>query len=461
MSTAHVSARLEQGPTDNGTNMTQTLTTYDRYADHFEKLKSQIGTSEPGWLTELRLQAFERFQHFRFPVERKGNEAWKYTDVRPLERETYDYAFEPGEVRESWLNERIPFDAEMARIVFVDGHLAPELSSATRAEGLLVTTLALALNTHEAMIRKHLAEYAEVNHDAFVPLNTALHADAGFVLVTEAVTTPVHIVHVTTGRKVATFPKALVIAAPLSQLTLVETYLSAGDDNHFADPVMEIVLEDGAQVDHYRLLLENQASYHIAHVRVSQRRDSNYRCMVYETGGGLVRLDLETSFDDTGSYADLRGLYITSGEQHTDNMVSIDHAKPHNTSRLYYKGILDDKSSAVFGGTVFVRPGADKTDAHQEDKNLLLSHEAEVSSKPALEIYADDVKAGHGATAGAIADEALFYMRSRGIDEFTAMQLLVRGFASEIIDTVSIPPLREWMEGHALEALPRFRETLA
>jgi Fe-S cluster assembly protein SufD len=438
--------------------MTQTLTTYDRYADHYEKLRSQLGTDEPQWLAELRAQAFERFQHFRFPVERKGNEAWKYTDVRPIERETFEYAFEHPEFDARTLTERLPFDDGMARAVFVDGHFSPDLSSGLAVDGLTVTTFREASPEDQGIIEKHLAEYAEVNHDAFVPLNTALHFDGCFVHSTNEVSTPLHIVQVTTRGDVATFPKTLVVAGEMSRLSLIETYLSLNGGNHFNDPVMEILIEDGAQVDHYRLLLENLASYHIAHVRVSQRRDTDYRCMVYETGGGLVRLDLETSFDDTGSDARLRGLYITSGDQHIDNMVSIDHAKPHNTSRLYYKGILDDRSSAVFGGTVFVRPGADKTDAHQEDKNLLLSHEAEVDSKPALEIYADDVKAGHGATAGAIADEALFYMRSRGIDEFTALQLLVRGFAAEIIDTVSIAPLREWMREHTLEALPRFRQ---
>jgi Fe-S cluster assembly protein SufD len=147
---------------------------------------------------------------------------------------------------------------------------------------------------------------------------------------------------------------------------------------------------------------------------------------------------------------------VTAGEQHVDNYLTIDHAQPHGLSRLYYKGILDEKSKAVFGGTVFVRPGAIKTDAHQEDKNLVLSHEAEVDSKPALEIYADDVKAGHGATAGAVAEDALFYMQSRGIDEGTANQLLIRGFASEILDDV-MEPLREYLEKETSAALPRFK----
>jgi Fe-S cluster assembly protein SufD len=220
-------------------------------------------------------------------------------------------------------------------------------------------------------------------------------------------------------------------------------------------PVTDIVVEDGAKVDHYRLMLDSTSAFHVGRLNAVLGRDVTYDSLVYETGSHLGRLDATTLFNDTGSSAKLRGLYITSGDQHIDNLITIDHAKPHNTSRLYYKGILDGKSSAVFGGTVFVRKGADKTDSHQEDKNLLLSEEAVVNSKPALEIYADDVKAGHGATAGAIADEALFYMQSRGIDSATAMRLLINGFASEIIDTVTVEPLRTWLEGHALAALPR------
>lgn len=437
--------------------MTQTLTTYDRYAEHYEALRSRLGDSEPGWLRDLRARAFERFLQLRFPVERKGNEEWKYTDVRPVERETFDYALAPADIPAAWLDTRLPFDAGMPRAVFIDGHFAPGLSRPAAQDGLTVSTLGEALAAHEAVIRGHLEGDANGNDDAFVALNTALHADACFVHVAGETGPPLHVVHLTTDRKLAAFPRILVVAAPNSSLSLIETYLSAGQGNHFTDAVTRIVVQNGARVDHYRLLLESTAAFHIGRVRTSQGRDSRYGALVYETGGGLARLDLETTFGDTGSYADVRGLYITAGDQHVDNMISIDHAKPHNTSRLYFKGILDERSRAVFGGTVFVRPGADKTDAHQEDKNLLLSHDAEVDSKPALEIYADDVKAGHGATAGAIADEALFYMQSRGIPEFEAMQLLVRGFASEITDTVAVDSLREWLEDHSLEALPRFR----
>jgi Fe-S cluster assembly protein SufD len=356
------------------------------------------------------------------------------------------------------LNARLPFDAGFARITFIDGQYAAELSSSIPEGSLVVLPLSQALNGYADILQEAVHRSTNTDAGAFAALNAALFRDGALVLAQGEIATPVHVAHVTSDRpgRAVSFPRNVVVAAPTSKLTVIETCISLGDENHFTDAVTDVLLEEGASVDHYHLLLENRSAYHIGRLNVRQGRDTSYRGLVYETGSGLGRLDVQTVFDDTGSTAELRGLYITAGDQHIDNEVSIDHAKPHNTSRLYYKGILDDRSSAVFGGTVFVRPGADKTDAHQEDKNLLLSEDAAVSSKPALEIYADDVKAGHGATAGALADETLFYIQSRGIDADTAMRLVVQGFASEILDAVSVEPLRAWLEADAMHALPRF-----
>ncbi|MEX1195085.1 MAG: Fe-S cluster assembly protein SufD [Dehalococcoidia bacterium] len=439
--------------------MAQAVETYEQYETDFRKLQEQRAGKEPQWLTDLRDSGFERFLQFRFPVERKGNEGWKYTDVRPIARGSFDYPFDRAEVSASALAARLPFDSGFIRIALVDGHFAPELSTGLDAPGIVVAPLSEAVRSQPQLVEAHLGKYAQVNHDSFVGVNTAMHSDGAFIHAAQAVKTPVHVVYLTSDRgNPVTFPRALVVASALNELTLVESYISLGDQNHFTDAVTEITLEDGATVDHYRLLLENPNAFHVGHVRVNQGRDTNYANLSYETGGGLVRVDTDVLFDDTGSSAALRGLYVTSGDQHIDNLVTIDHAKPHNTSRLYYKGILDGSSKAVFGGTVFVRPGADKTDAYQEDKNLLLSREAEVDSKPALEIYADDVKCGHGATAGAIAEDALFYMQSRGIDPEQAMLFLVRGFASEILDGVKLAALRTWLDERTTLALPRFGE---
>ena len=219
----------------------------------------------------------------------------------------------------------------------------------------------------------------------------------------------------------------------------------------------EIAVGDGAQIEHYRLLLESRDAFHVGTTWLSQGEDSAFHSTSFARGAALGRNNLQALLDAPGSSCFLHGLYMTSGKQHFDSNINIDHAKPHTTSRLYYKGILDGQSKAVFGGRVLVRPGAAKTDAHQADKNLILSEEAEVDSKPSLEIYADDVKCGHGATAGAVAEDALFYMRSRGLDVQTATTLLIKGFANEIIDTIRVSPLRTYLERLVLEAIPGFR----
>jgi Fe-S cluster assembly protein SufD len=437
--------------------MKQAIAGTDKYSSDFAELKSRR-ESEPRWLKDLREQAFEIFQARGFPVERKGNEDWKYTDIRPIANAVFRYPTTPGEVTSEAIDARLPFDADAARVVVVDGHFAPQLSRGLDEAGVVIEPLSEAVAARPDLIERNLGRYAEPNHGSFVALNTALYNDGIFMLVEKPVARPVHLVYVTTDREApVTFPRTLVLARPMSQLTLIETYLSLGEGNHFTDPVTEVVLEDGAIVRHYRLLLENKAAYHVAHLRTVIGRDASYANVSFETGGGLVRLDIDALLDDEGAQTDLKGLYVTTGTQHIDNLVNIDHAKPHGYSRLYYKGILDEKSRAVFGGMVLVRPGADKTDAHQEDKNLVLSHEAEVDSKPSLEIYADDVKAGHGATAGALTEDALFYMQSRGIDAEQAMLFLVRGFASEILDAVTVEPLRDWLEEQTTKALPRFQ----
>jgi Fe-S cluster assembly protein SufD len=324
--------------------------------------------------------------------------------------------------------------------------------------GAVVGSLVEGIATHGDLIRKHLGGYAPFDYDGFTALNTAFLSDGAFVYVPDGaeVATHLHIVYATIGGGHVVYPRTLVIAGRQSKVTVVESYISLDGGSYFNDAVTEIALDEGATVEHYRVLLDRDA-YNVGVTRVRQDRDSRFTSTTFETAGALTRNDFSVLLDGEGAECHLRGLYVTAGEQHVDNYLTIDHAKPHCLSRLYYKGILDEKSKAVFGGTVFVRPGAIKTNAHQEDKNLVLSHEAEVDSKPALEIYADDVLCGHGATAGALAEDALFYMQSRGIDETTANQLLIRGFASEILDGV-MEPLREYLEGQTTMALPRFRQ---
>lgn len=437
--------------------MTQTLTENDRYVSDFEAFAASPEAEAPEWLRKLRKRAISRFREVGLPTARKGNEPWKYTNVAPIVEQRFAHA--AGSLASVPAN--VPTDEAWRTLVFVDGRYAPALSSP--GDGLSAATIRAALASDNANLRKHLGAHVAWEDDGFPSLNTAFLTDGAFIeLAPETVIAePVHVVYVSSegSEPTVSWPRTLVVAGQHSQITLIETYVSAGQTADLTNAVTEIVLEDGSRVDHYRLLIENHASYNVGKTRVIQGRDTTFSSMTFEAGSALGRSDFSVLLDGPGGECHLNGLYITTGTQHIDNYLNIDHAKPHATSRLYYKGILDDASRAAFGGMVFVREGAIKTDAHQEDKNLLLSDEAEVDSKPSLEIYADDVICGHGATAGAVTDEALFYMQSRGLDEGTASVLLVKGFASEILERVKIDSLRKQLEGLTLDALPRFEKS--
>jgi Fe-S cluster assembly protein SufD len=235
----------------------------------------------------------------------------------------------------------------------------------------------------------------------------------------------------------------LVLVGRNSRLTLVDSYVGPPDRRYFTNAVVEISVSEGAEIEHYRYIGESPKAFHIGATRTRLDAGASYTCTSVATGARIARNDLNVLMDAPGGSCVLRGLYATSASQHIDNHIDIDHAKPSCTSDQYFKGILDGRSKAVFSGRVLVRKDAQKSVAHQSDKNLILSEGARINTKPSLEIYADDIQATHGATAGAVADDALFYMRSRGIDEDTARRLLVSGFAAEILDTIPLDALRD------------------
>lgn len=440
--------------------MTQTLTRYDGYAADFDALN---GGAQPQWLRELRSAAWEQFLRAGFPTARRGNEPYKYTNVAPIANADLRLAPRAGsDIGVQDLDDIAPAKAEWARLVFIDGHYSEVLSSMPpAADGVSVSSLADAVSANDGTLAEHLAQYADVDEDGFIALNTAFIRDGAVVRIAANAKpqTPLHLIFVSdgAGEQTVSHPRALVVASSGSSATLIESYVGTPGNICLTNAVTEIALGEGAQIDHYRLLMESESAYHIGVARVRQAANSVYNSKVFERQVGLGRFDLYTSLDGPESVCDLKGLYFTSGSQHMDNYININHEKPHATSRLYYKGILDGRARAVFGGTVYVQPGAIKTDSHQEDKNLVLSPNAEVDSKPSLFIYADDVKCGHGATAGNIDQDTVFYMRSRGIDLETASRLLIYGFASEIIDTVEDEYLKDYLERLFLDSLPSYK----
>ena len=439
--------------------MTQTLTRYEQYTVDYQALD---GAGQPEWLREMRAAAWERFLDVGLPTARRGNEPYKYTNVAPIADAELALAMDgEGAVTTDELYEIAPLKADDTRLVFVDGRFSAEFSDVGGvADGVRVCGLGDAISAGDDLVSAHLGQYADVEEDGFIALNTAFIGDGAFVEIEEgaAVDVPLHLVFVTTeGEQTVSHPRVLVVAGRGSSSTIVESYIGVPGNRCLTNSVAEFVLGEDATMEHYRLLMESEDAFHVGVARVQQGAGSAYNSKVFERQVGLGRFDLYTSLDGENSSCDLKGLYFTSGRQHMDNYININHTEPYATSRLYYKGILDGRSRAVFGGTVYVQPGAIKTDSHQEDKNLVLSPDAEVDSKPSLFIWADDVKCGHGATAGNIDMDTVFYMRSRGIDLETASRLLIYGFASEIIDTVEDDFLRNYLERLFLDSLPSYK----
>ena len=436
-----------------------TLTPYQQYTTDYQALN---GASQPQWLRDIRAAAWQRFQDVGLPTARRGNEPYKYTNIAPIANAELALASDgASELDADELTGIMPVRDGRARLTFIDGRYSPALSDVRGvAAGVSVSSLADAVQSGNGAVGAHLARHADTQEDGFIALNTAFIDDGAFIEIADGVSvdSPLHLVFVTTnGAQTVSHPRSLLVAGRGSSATIVESYIGVGGNRCLTNSVAEIVLEDDAALDHYRLLMESENAYHVGVARIRQGAGSAYNSKVFERQVGLGRFDLYTAIDGENASCDLKGLYFTSGSQHMDNYINIDHKKPYTNSRLYYKGILDGRSRAVFGGTVYVQPGAIKVDSHQEDKNLVLSPNAEVDSKPSLFIWADDVKCGHGATAGNIDLDTVFYMRSRGIDLETASRLLIYGFASEIIDTVEDDDLRSYLESLFLDSLPSYK----
>ncbi|MBZ0114946.1 MAG: Fe-S cluster assembly protein SufD [Thermoanaerobaculia bacterium] len=411
-------------------------------------------TSEPKSRPGLRREAMDRFAALGFPTKR--HEDWRFTNVGPLGRSEYSLAVTPGKVTLEDLSLWIYPD--MARAVFVDGHFVAELSDLEGLpEGVRVGGLAEALADGDTVAHEQLGRYASFDEQAFVALNTALFADGAFVSVPRRVVVerPIQLVFVT-GPEAhrMCFPRNLIVAGEASQVTLIETYAGLGEDN-FTCPVTELVADAGAVVDHYRLQQERTDATHIALQHYHCERDSNVSSHSLSFGGALVRNDVRAVLDGEGVECTLNGLYLTRGRQHVDNHMWVEHAKPNCNSYELYKGILEERSRAVFNGLIHVHHDAQKTDAKQTNRNLLLSADAMVHTNPQLVIHADDVKCTHGSTVGQLDADAVFYLRSRGISEEAAKSLLIYAFARDIVDRVRVEPVRKDLEEFLFSRLPK------
>ena len=378
------------------------------------------------------------------PARLRGLRSLRRLDLRPaLNGELRKFTFE---------------EARDSRLVFVNGVFQREISSVSNLPaGVVVVNLAeaVAQPEYESLLIPHF----EGGHDnGFTALNAALFVSGAFLLIPRGVevTVPIHLLFIseaTNGDTPASFPRVHILAEENSSATIVESYAGMTEGRYLTDAVIDVNVKPGARINHYRIQRESGDAFHIATTKARTSRDSAYETTSINLGGLLARHDIEVTLDDEGSHCAVDGLYLIGAEQHSDTHSLIDHRHPHGTSRQLYKGVLDGKSRAVFNGKVFVRHGAQQTDAQQTNKNLLLSEEARVDTKPQLEIFADDVKCAHGAAVGQLSEDELFYLESRGINPALARNMLTYGFAEEVIERIKIDSVRADLNAFVLSRL--------
>ena len=435
----------------------------------FERLVEQddpafIGDMQP-WMKQMRNTARSRLTSL--PIPTRKTEAWKYTWLDGLFAQSFAPANNEIEALqqediEEWLLE----DTDAYRIVFTNSHMVPALTSFDELpEGIIIGSLRQALHQQPDLLSIWLNQAAHRTDDVFSALNTALINDGLFVHLDQetVLDRPLEVLHLNLSIEQPALiqPSSLLVLERGARATIIERFCSTGETTYFHNGVSEILLEDNASLKHIRLQEESRQAYHLHRSFLSQGAQSHYHCTSLSLGAQWSRHELQARFQAQGATCDTSGLYLVGDKQLADQHLDVLHNTPANTSRHNFKGIIYGSGRAVFDGRIFVNKNAQKTDAELSNKNLLLSRQAEVDTKPQLEIYADDVKCSHGTTIGQLDPEQLYYLRSRGIDQLDAIKLLCTGFAGEILDNIDMAPVRDHIERQLHEILDQVVDTLS
>ncbi len=425
--------------------------------DRLLALAPPLRAGAPAFAGALRARGRARFAALGFPTTR--SEDWKYTNLAPLARQTFTAApaangAVTGAAAALVAAARLGVGIEL---VFVNGRYAADLSTpAPLPAGVVVASLAATLAAQPGLLEPHLGRLADLEADGMAALNSACVEDGAVVVLPDGVAldAPVHCLFVSTPGDAPTVshPRTLIVAGAGSRATVIERYVGAGV--YWTNAVTEIALGAGADLIHHRVQGEDERAFHLAALAAAQGADSQFTSHVVSFGAALSRGDLATRFDAAGAACRFDGLYVADGAQHVDHHTTIDHRQPRGVSRELYKGILGGRASGVFNGKVLVRPDAQQTDAQQMNRTLLLSDDAQIDTKPQLEIFADDVKCSHGATIGQLDEDAIFYLRGRGIGAADARRLLIHAFANELVERVAVAPLRRQLETALAARLP-------
>ena len=405
-------------------------------------------------LHQLQKTAANSFEALGFPTTK--HEEWKYSNVAGLLK--HDFVF----------NAKSDFSAEdLGQIAlpnlsgnvlyFLNGVYKPELSNIVSTSKITVSTLKEAMELHPELINQYFGKAANIENEAFTAMNTALPNDGVLIHIADnqTVEEPIILRFIADVRNenAAMQPRNLIVAGKNAHAKIAEAYRTIGDKVGFVNTVTEIFLEEGANIEYYKVQDESDQSYHIGTTQVVQNDKSYFYSSTVSINGGFIRNNLNIKID--GEYCDgfMYGLYIPNGKQHIDNHTLVDHRKPNSQSNELYKGILMDQSTGVFNGKIFVQQDAQKTNAYQNCRNVIVSDKATMNTKPQLEIWADDVKCSHGTTTGQLNDEAVFYMQARGIPKAEAKRLLMLAFAQDVVSNIKIDSIREYLEERILAKL--------
>lgn len=417
------------------------------FINQFEEFEKSLNGEKSSAFHQLRKSAFEEFRRLSLPNQK--DEEWKYTNISPLLKHNFIFGKKLA-VDSKRINKFLFDELEHSLIVFVNGHFSRELSRLEDVpDDILISSLADELKNNNPVIKKYFGKYASQENQIFTALSTAFTKDGAFIHVPAGiiVENAIHIVFLSTSeQKIFIQPRNLFVAGKNSQVTIIEHYVSDDDSIYFTNSVTEIVADESAIVDHIKLQEESKNAFHIARMEIDLERTSSFSSHLISTGAELSRNDFNARFNAEGSECTLNGLFMINENQLFDAHTLIDHAQPHCVSHEHYKGILQDKSKGVFNGKVMVRADAQKTNAFQQNNTILLSDDAIINTKPQLEIFADDVKCSHGATVGKLDEDALFYLKSRGIGDEAATGILIHAFASDVITSIKIPALRDYLE---------------
>ncbi len=429
--------------------------------DYLSSLLQTLSTQNPGdfpkdllpennfpWLKQLRTQAIDQAGQFKWPTTR--DEEWRFTDISPLSTLTFKPA-QPG--NSPALADVSPFFIEEAnnRLVFVDGFFTPELSNVNHKNQLVVGNLAELATSHSDVIEHHLGQHFKSQKNLFSALNTAFLKDCAVIIAPQntVITQPVHILYIATQAETTHYPRCLVVGQTNSQATVIEDYIALqkpANSSYITNSVAEFSLAANAQIRHFRIQRENSSAFHLANCAVSLDYASRYQAVSVTLGASISRYNLDIGLRAEAAECIIDGLALISSDQLADTHTCIDHLQPNCVSHQQHKCIADEGAHAVFNGKIIVRPDAQRTDSSQSSRNLLLSNQAKIDAKPQLEIFADDVKCAHGATVGQLDNEEIFYLKSRGIPELTARNLLTYAFGAEILNRISIASLKHTLE---------------